>query len=313
VNDSSSRVVQLPSYALRPSTVSAAGAAPGGCVNCGQPLTPLTSAGDAPAAVQMARAGGFVYGVGRLNARFPSLGAEKEYAQLADGDPDAIVRTTDLKETLSKEQNRYLARQICWVFSGPGGDSFLVVPRDGDDLNELLDALSSDDSTVHVVVGSAALSTPGFGQCLSSGLPAVHPDQLLVFSRDSFLGALPEPGKDTSVKSNDTDAWKRTAASLFDHLTQRTDNHGLSDQHRALNYLALRYPAIYQLAFNEQAGGAPLIGVDARPAQIGGRRIIEIRFAFRHTQTHVVRRYICRVDVTDLFPFLTSSLTLTFD
>jgi hypothetical protein len=280
-------------------------------VNCGQASTSF--AADAPAPVPVTTSVGFAYGVGRINARFPSLGAEREYAQLGGGDPDAIVRTADLRETLSKDENRYLARQMCWVFSGPGADAFLVVPRDGNDLSELLAALSSDDSTVHVIVGSPASPTPGVGACISSGLPAVQPDQLLVFTRDAFLGALPGPNADTPLEGQDLETWKRTAAGLFDHLTQRTENRGLSDQHRAMNYLALRYPQIYHLAFNEQAGGASLIGVDARPAQAADRRVVEIRFVFRDVRTHVVQRYICRVDVTDLFPFLTSSLTLTYD
>src|SRR5262245_34558231 len=114
MSDGSPAVVQLPAYALRRSTVTAVGAAaPGGCVNCGQASTSLTA--DAAAPVPVTMGAGFAYGVGRLSSRFPSLGAEREYAQLAGGDPDAIVRTADLKETLSKEQNRYLARQMCWV------------------------------------------------------------------------------------------------------------------------------------------------------------------------------------------------------
>ena len=42
----------------------------------------------------------------------------------------------------------------------------------------------------------------------------------------------------------------------------------------AMNYLALRYPQIYHLAFKEQASGAPLIGVDAHPAQGSAARLI---------------------------------------
>jgi hypothetical protein len=256
---------------------------------------------------------GFAYGLGRLSVRFPSLGAQQHYAQLVGGDPDAIIRTADLKETLSKEQNRYLARQMCWVFSGTGADGFLVIPRDGEDVKELLDALTTNNSTMHVVVGSPASPLLNAGECLSSGLPAIHPDQLLVFTREAFFSALPPPNADAQAKGKDLDVWNRTTAGLFDHLTRRAGNRCLLDEHRAMNYLALHYPQIYHLAFTEQTGGAPLIGVDARPVQVDDRRILEVRFVFRQTHTHVVHRYMCHVDVTDLFPFLTSSLTLTFD
>jgi hypothetical protein len=309
VSDQAPLVAQLPDHALRTSTVVPPGAAsaPAPCANCGQAPAPYAApVADTP------RATGFVYAVGRIRARFPSLGAEKEYAQLVGGDPDAIVRTADLKDTLSEEENRYLARQLCWVFSGPGGEAFAVVARDGDDLTELLDTSSDGDSTLHVVVGSPASPTVGAAACVASGLPAVSPDQMLVFTRDEFLAALPQPDE-KDLKGKDLDAWKQTAGGLFDHLTQRAGNHGVSDEHRAMNYLALRYPQIYHLAFNQQAAGAALISVDARPATSNGRREVAVRFVFRDARTHVVQGYLCRVDVTDLFPFLTSPLTLTFD
>lgn len=309
MSDQAPVVGQLPDYALSASqgVPPSAASAPAPCVNCGQAPAPYTAAvAHAP------RDAGFVYGVGRISARFPSQGAEKEYAQLVGAEPDAIVRTADLKATLSKPENRYLARQICWVFSGPGAEAFTVIARDGDDLSELLDALSDDDSAMHVVVGSPASPAAGTAACVASGLPAVSPDQLLVFTRDEFLAALPQPDE-KGLKGRDLDAWKQTAAGLFDHLTQRAENRGVSDEHRAMNYLALRYPQIYHLAFSQQAAGAALIGVDARPAPSAGRREVGARFVFRDARTHVVQGYLCRVDVTDMFPFLTSPLTLTFD
>jgi hypothetical protein len=258
--------------------------------------------------------GGFVYVVGRLYARFPSLGAEKEYAQLTGGDPDALVRTAALKDALSRGENRYLARQMCWVISGPSSDACLLVPRDGSDLAELIETLTDDDNTVQVLVGSPALGPAMASPCLVGGLPAVWPDQLLSFRRDELLEALAEASDWEMRGGSQPEMWRRIAGGLFDHLTQRTENRGISPVHRAMNFIALRYTPIYHLAFDAQREENALIGIDALVGGAGSERTtVDVRFAFRNIRTHVVERYVCRVDVTDLFPFLTGPLTRTHD
>jgi hypothetical protein len=255
---------------------------------------------------------GFVYVVGRLHARFPSLGAQREYAQITRSDPDALVRTAPLRAVLSASENRYLARQICWVFSGPSSDACLVQPRDGNDLDELIEALTDDDSTVQVLVGSPASAPVAALSCLATGLPAVWPDQLLSFRRDEFLDALAEAADGGEWEH--AEAWRRIAGDLFDNLTQRTENQGIAAAHRAMNFIALHYPPIYQLTFDAHREESFLIGVDAHVGGAGSdRTTVDVRLGFRNVRTHVVQRYVCRVDVTDLFPFLTSPITVTYD
>jgi PatG C-terminal len=45
-----------------------------------------------------------------------------------------------------------------------------------------------------------------------------------------------------------------------------TDNAGVTDEHRALNYLAMRFPAIYTRAAEEFARDFSLTGVEVRPS-----------------------------------------------
>ena len=47
---------------------------------------------------------------------------------------------------------------------------------------------------------------------------------------------------------------------------QMTDNAGATDEHRALNYLAMRYPAIYAKARSNSGRDVSLTGVDVRPS-----------------------------------------------
>jgi hypothetical protein len=261
---------------------------------------------------EVAGLSGYVYAVGRLQARFPSLGVEKEYAQLTGADPDAVVRVGHLKDSLAGAENRYLARHMCWVFTGITTDACAIIPRDGGDIDELIDTLTDDEQAVQALVGSPAYTSVA-SRCVPPGLAAVTPDQLLSFGLDEFVDALPVPDDGKVPRGKDAEAWRQAARGLFRHLTQRAANRGLTDEHRAMNYLALRYPQIYHLTFNAQRDGKALVAVEPRRAPAGERRMVDVRFVLRHAGSHVVERYVCRVDVTDVFPFLTSQLTLSYE
>ena len=63
----------------------------------------------------------FVYAIGRVEARFPNLAAEKEFAQ-ATGRTDTAGKTDQqtFHTVLSKRENRYRLRQLCWVLTSKG-------------------------------------------------------------------------------------------------------------------------------------------------------------------------------------------------
>jgi hypothetical protein len=82
------------------------------------------------------------------------------------------------------------------------------------------------------------------------------------------------------------------------------------DDHRALNYLAVRYPAIYSAAAEMHARDCALTSVDVQPSTLSStRRIVEVIFSYTNRQTDVVERSFCRVDVTEEFPFLVTKLS----
>jgi hypothetical protein len=252
---------------------------------------------------------GFIYAIGRLQAMFPTLGHEMEYANLANTDPEALIKTAELKSVIDTPQH-YLARQLCWVFtSAQGGEICTIIPRDENDLAEMIELLApGGEQVVQAIVGRHSL-TPVAPDCFRSDLHMMSPVQLFSFSMDEFLQALPVPEDDSE---SNLDRFRSTAKGLFAYLTQRAGNHGLSDEHRALNYLALKYPPIYLQAWQTQQEGKSLVAVDAKRASGGIRRIVTVSLVFRHASTHLVERYSCAIDVTDLFPFVTNSLTITY-
>jgi hypothetical protein len=93
-----------------------------------------------------------------------------------------------------------------------------------------------------------------------------------------------------------------------------SDNAGSTDKHRALNYLAVRYPAIYARALERHSQDASLTAVDIRPSALSGtRKILEVIFSYTNRRTDVTDKFFVRVDVTEDFPFLVTKLSPYYD
>jgi hypothetical protein len=72
-----------------------------------------------------------------------------------------------------------------------------------------------------------------------------------------------------------------------------------------VNYLAVRYPAIYSRTAEAYLDDASLTAVDVRPSRLRGvREMVDVVFSYTHRQTDVTDKYFVRVDVTEQFPFL---------
>jgi hypothetical protein len=86
---------------------------------------------------------------------------------------------------------------------------------------------------------------------------------------------------------------------LFLRITRLANNTGATDEHRALNYLTVRYLAIYAFATERHAHNYSLTALEVRPSHLSGvRKVVEVVFSYTHRQTNV----------TEKFPFLDSRL-----
>lgn len=296
------------SEGISPSTPGEPGAARanGGCATCG------SRAGEETFAET-----GYVYAVGRLAPQFPDLGVEREFTQLGGGAGAGAggLETNRLLEILREPATAYLARQLCWVFSAGGVDAFVVAPREDAQTKALVESLppaEAADQTIQVVIGKIGPPLPGLA-CAAAALPTVLVDQHLVFPMDAFIDALAaERGSgERSAKADET--FRTAARDLFARLTRRSDNRGLADEHRAANYVGLRYPQLYRLAADAARDDRTLVEVHLRRAAGGTRRTVAIRLGFRARRTDVMERYQCLVDVTDRFPFLAAPLAPVYD
>jgi PatG Domain len=273
----------------------------GGTCGCG------ATAGSSPNGTRMAS---YVYAIGRVEARFPNLAAEKEFAQ-ATGRTATAGKTDQqtFHTVLSKRENRYLARQLCWVLTIQSLETYLLAPRDPADIDLLVEAIrpAPSPNDIDVVIGLRGPIAPP-EMCNGLMVPILAFDQIYSFDREALIKAIPKPEKTTAAQ------FGPAAEELFNRVIQLTDNAGATDEHRALNYLAMRYPAIYAKAAEEFAQARSLTGVDVRPSPLSStRNIVDVIFAYTDRNTDFTEKFFVRCDITEEFPFLVTKLSPYFD
>lgn len=252
----------------------------------------------------------FIYAIGRVEARFPNMAAEKEFAQ-ATGRTDTAGKTDQqtFHSVLSKREHRYLVRQLCWVLTIQGLETYLLVPRDPADIDLLVEAIRPAPSPldIDVVIGVRGPIAPPT-MCNGLMVPIVAFDQIYSFDRDALIKAIPKPEKTTAAQ------FAPAAEELFNRIMQLTDNAGATDDHRALNYLAMRYPAIYAKAAEEFGRDCSLTGVEVRPSPLSGtRNIVDVIFSYTNRNTDFTEKFFVRCDLTEEFPFLVSKMSPYYD
>jgi len=254
---------------------------------------------------QVSAPANYVYSVGKIEFRFPRISIEKELIQATGRtETSGLTDRQAIQGVLSQPQNRYLARQLSWVLTIEGLETYILFPHDPADLDLLIAALrpTPGPGDLDCIIGTRRrLATPEM--CNGLIVPIVVFDQIYSFDRDALIKAIPVPEK-MSAKT-----FAPAAAELFDRIMQIADNAGATDEHRALNYLAVRYQTIYAVAAEAFARNESLTAVDIVPSRLSGiRTIFDVVFSFTHRATGFTQKFFVRVDVTDEFPFLVTKM-----
>ena len=104
------------------------------------------------------------------------------------------------------------------------------------------------------------------------------------------------------------------AGEVLDRILQMTDNAGATDDHRALDYLAMRYPGIYAKTAEEFARDFSLTGVDVLPSPLSGTsKLVDVILSYTNRNTDFTEKFSVRVDMTEEFPFLVTKLSPYYD
>jgi len=252
----------------------------------------------------------FVYTIGRIEPRFPSLSVEKEFAQATGrAETAGLTDRQVLHEVLSKPENRYLVSQFCWVMTIERQDTYILVPRNPADLHLLVETVRPipDSADVDVAIGVRGPIAPP-ETCNGLIVPIVAFDQIYSFDRESLIKSIPRPEKISEKE------FRAAAQELFDRIMQIADNAGATDEHRALNYCAIRYPAIYATLAECHGHNSSLTAIEVHPSRLSSvRKILDVIFSYTNRETDVTEKFFCRVDATEEFPFLVTKLSHYFD
>jgi hypothetical protein len=255
-------------------------------------------------------ASAYVYALGRIEPRFPPLSVEKEYAQATGrAETAGLTDCQALQTVLSKPENRYLARQLCYVLTIEGIDTYILQPGDPVELQTLIESLRPTPQPwdVDVVIGRRGpIASARTVQRADGSHCSLRPD--LLIRPESSIKSIPRPDQIPAKE------FGPAAQELFDRVIQMADNAGATDANRAVNYLALRYPPIYARAAESFAANASLTGLEVRPSPLSStRKIVEVIFPTQIRSTDVTEKSFVRVDVTEEFPFLHTKLSPYFD
>lgn len=283
-----------------------------------QPSLPQTPAGGcgcggscggscpACAAAKADMAPVFIYAIGRIRPRILNLGLEKEITQAVGH--KAVSSEEALHNLVSAPDYEYIASEMCWVFAVESVDAFVLKPTDSAALSRIIHTLRPDKGStdVDIVIGRLG-PRAAMTECNGAMLPTVLPVQVYSFDRSTFVKSIKRP--DNIPDNIKEDVFEAAVKQTHDVMTQMSSNFGLTDGHRAMNYVITRYAEIYELVVRQLLNAATLTTISARPSALsGGRRVIEVVLTFQGRQPELSRSFFTRVDVTDLFPFLVSPL-----
>ncbi len=252
----------------------------------------------------------YVYALGKVEWRFPKQSVEKEFAQ-ATGRTETAGQTDReaMHTVLTQRQNRYLVRQLCWVLTIEGLETYILVPRDPADLDLLVEAVRPAPSPfdIDIIIGMRGPIAPP-ELCNGLMLPIVVFDQIYSFDRSALIQNIPRP------ETIPAKQFTQTCEELFERIMQMADNAGTTDEHRALNYCAVRYPVIYAKAAEAYGQSCSLTGMEVRPSSLSStRKIVEVIFSYTNRNTDFTEKFFVRVDVSEEFPFLVTKLSPYYD
>jgi hypothetical protein len=283
----------------------------------GQPVTPVQGLGGcgcgAPGGLCTCGSGEsppshFIYVLGTVDIRFPDQSISGELQTVAEtlGEtqrPDEDQRSW-YHRVLSRNEARYVARQLCWVLFVEGVPAYYLDLRDLDDLKDLISCLGEPDDDLCLFVGSSSLIY--FDRCPGIKAQVLAVDQLCQFKKHDLLAwfNVPTPTK------KPTKAPKKTGGfdpdELYRRIFQSPDNRGNEDRCRALNYLAVRYPPLHAKCAEMAEKGYNFKYFDVAPSRLtlpGEKHILDALFIFMNETGDVVC-YFVRLDLSYLFPML---------
>src|SRR3972149_2485765 len=168
----------------------------------------------------------YVYSIGRIEPRFPNLSVEREFAQVRALEKRLTAGKTE-QETLylMLSKYRYLSRQMCYVLTVQGVETYILQPDDPADFGLLLvealrPSLDTADVRFDVVIGvRGPIAQPD--RCGGLMIPVVSFDQIYSFTKAALLESIPIPNAyGEMARKADPLAFRRSAGGGVERIIQ---------------------------------------------------------------------------------------------
>lgn len=255
----------------------------------------------------------YVYAIGRVVHRFPNKSLEMELGQaiglMAGAQTTNLTHPEVVHKALVDPNNRYISRNICFVLTIQDIETYILVPSDPLDLDKLSQAIRPDPNAtdVNVIIGRRGSIAPP-EMCDGLMVPIVMVDQIYSFDRDALIKSIPKQ------KGVNETQFKKTANAVFNKIIQISDNTGITKEHIALNYLAVRYDEIYHRTQKLQEEDYSFTGVEVRRSSVSDTRtVLDVIFSYENRANRAIQKWFTRVDVTEEFPFLVTPMQEYFE
>jgi hypothetical protein len=125
----------------------------------------------------------YIYAIGKVVHRFPNRSLEMELAQAIGRKPEGETKNLTDPEVaykiLTDPDNRYIARQICYVLNIEGLETYILVPTDPLDIDRLARAIrpAPAPGDIDVIIGRRGpMASPQV--CNGLMVPIVTVDQI---------------------------------------------------------------------------------------------------------------------------------------
>ncbi|MEO8350885.1 MAG: hypothetical protein ABI680_04085 [Chthoniobacteraceae bacterium] len=251
----------------------------------------------------------YIYSIGRLDVRFPSVSLEREFQQrerqlLLERKTGWANSGERLAHVLT--HNPHLARAVCFVHSVGNIPAYIVAATGSEVLKGLVEAARSagQPDAWSIVIGKRGpMGMPT--TCGGLLAPMMACDQIYTFTLKEFIDGLVQRVKLAGLPSTKkAEALPAVAEDIFRRIAGSAENLGAEDGHRALNYFLVQHPGLF-LAAVERANKAVLDSIETRTT-VGAMdtRIVTVVLTFIDHATGVPERLFCRIDVTDEWPFV---------
>lgn len=249
----------------------------------------------------------YVYAIGKLSVRLPSIGLEREFQQrqraLFSDTKNKASRDGNVAQVLS--DNLHIAKFSCFILTVDGIPAYIVRPTGSLILENLIKALDhepKEQKWVAIVGKRGSMANPATTNGVVA--PEMFCDIVYVFDVEQLMENLIKQVKPILENRKwDTTEFFKIGSRLFYSIVGSPDNLGSMDGQRALNYLAIQHPGPY-LAAMEYDEKARLESIDTRLMEgPAGQKIVTVILKFVDRLTGMASQVCTRVDVTEEWPF----------